>query len=239
MNYYLNGSFQPNHSLITSYPINYYSFPLAEKCKFIEIDLYDNEYLYIPKNWMHWVYTEPYNLSMNYFINYFNNNINNPFINNLKKKQPFKSKIDNIQDFNFKDYFKNNLENKFPIVFNTISHCAPVVKPNLNYKVFVKIMSIRECLGYEYKDYYKYIGQSNSNNLFLDNLSNFINDTDNINYTPYIWINLDKKVNSGLHYDDRDNILINFIGKKKVFLGHPDDRQYMYFQDLPQIDFKL
>jgi hypothetical protein len=239
MNNYLNSLTQNNHSIITSYPINYYNFPLAVNCKFIEIDLNENEYLFIPQSWMHWVYTEPFNLSMNYFIKYFNNNNNNPLINKLKKKQPYKSKIDNLQDFNFKDYFKNNFENKFSIVFNTLSHSTPVIKPNLDCKIFRKNMSIKECLGYEYKDYYKYIAQSESNNLFLNKLSNFINDADNIDYKPSIWINLDKNINSGLHYDDYDNILINFIGKKKVLLGHPDDRQYMYFQVLPIIDYKL
>lgn len=239
MNKFNNYIYQDNHSLITSYPINYYSFPLAENCKFIEIDLYENEYLFIPTKWMHWVYTEPFNLSMNYFIKYYNNNINNPLINNLKKKQPFKSKIDNIQNFNFKDYFKNNLDNKFNIVFNTINHCTPVKKPNLACKTFAKFMSIKECLGTEYKNYYKYIGQSESSNLFLNNLGNFINNTDNFDYESNIWINLDKKVNSGLHFDSSDNILINFIGKKKVLLAHPDYRKYMYFQVLPKIDYKI
>jgi hypothetical protein len=100
-------------------------------------------------------------------------------------------------------------------------------------------MSIKECLGTEYKNYYKYIGQSESSNLFLNNLGNFINNTDNFDYESNIWINLDKKVNSGLHFDSSDNILINFIGKKKVLLAHPDYRKYMYFQVLPIVDYKI
>ena len=28
----------------------------------------ENEYVFIPANWMHWVFTEPFNVSMNYLI---------------------------------------------------------------------------------------------------------------------------------------------------------------------------
>ena len=79
-----------NHTLITSYPINYNIFPLAKKCKFIEINLNENEYISIPKNWMHWVFTEPYNFSMNYFL--FSFDKNNQTFNNLIKKNHIKIK---------------------------------------------------------------------------------------------------------------------------------------------------
>jgi hypothetical protein len=48
---------QKNHSLIISYPINYNSFPFAKNCQFIEINLNENEYIFIPKYWMHWLFT--------------------------------------------------------------------------------------------------------------------------------------------------------------------------------------
>jgi hypothetical protein len=236
MNKIYDKQFQDNHSIIISYPINYYSFPLAKNCKFIEIYLDANEYIFIPAYWMHWVFTEPYNLSMNYFIK-ITKDSDNFFFNNIKKKQPFKAKIDNNINFNFKDFFKKNLDNEFSICFNTKNHITPVIKPNFNCVTFMKIISFRESLSIKYKDYYKYIGQNINDNLFLNNLSNFIKDVnDNIIYKPSIWINFDKSINSGLHYDDKDNILINFIGKKKILLAHPDYRKYMYFQVLPKID---
>jgi len=75
-----------NHSSISSYPIDYNIFPLAKNCRFIEIDLNENEYIFIPAFWMHWVFTEPYNISMNYLIYDINHDEENLFINNIKKK---------------------------------------------------------------------------------------------------------------------------------------------------------
>ncbi len=225
-----------NHTLIISYPINYNIFPLARKCKFIEINLDENEYISIPQNWMHWVFTEPYNFSISYRL--FSFDKNNQVINNLIKKKPHKNKIDFIP--NFKDFFKKNLETEFLIYFNTTNNITPVKKPNLNCKTFKKNMSIKKSLGKEYNDYYKYIAMNEITDLFLMDLSNFINITNknDIYIRPSQWINLDKSINSGLHWDENDNILINFIGKKRILLAHPKYRKYMYFQRLPIIDYK-
>jgi hypothetical protein len=43
--------------------------------------------------------------------------------------------------------------------------------------------------------------------MYLNNLNNFINDMESFEYTSNIWINLDKSIDSGLHYDTYDNIL--------------------------------
>jgi hypothetical protein len=229
---------QDNHSSISSYPINYDKYPIAKNCKFIEIDLYENEYVFIPSNWMHWVFTEPFNVSMNYLISSIKYDKNdNVFLNNIKRKEPFTNKIDNKINLCFKDFFQTILDDKFSISFSTSNHLSPVKKPDSNCKTFMKNMHVRECLSMEYRDYYKYIGQNRYNNTYLNNLSNFITDANNnINYNSSVWINLDKSVNSGLHYDNQDNILVNFIGKKKVLLAHPDYRKYMYFEKLPLID---
>jgi len=237
MNYKNKIFTKDNHSLIPSYPINYYNFPLAKNCQFIEIDLYENEYIYIPSDCMHWVFTEPFNLSMNYFISSIRHNNENLFFKNLKKKQPFKNKINNNINFTFKDFLRENLDYKFSVAFSSINHMVPVKKPNLNCISFFKIMSIRESLASEYKNYFKYIAQNEFNEPYLYKLENFITDVkDNINYSAGIWINFDKSINSGLHYDSIDNILVNFIGKKKILLAHPNYRKYMYFEDLPIID---
>lgn len=232
---------QDNHSLIISYPINYNSFPYAKNCKFIEINLDENEYIFIPRYWMHWVFTEPYNLSINYF--FLSDKIisnNSLLINNIKKNEPFKNKINDKINFSFKDFLKENLDKKFFINFNNNCHIVPVKKPNINNDCFIKFISIRDSFEKKYKDYYKYIGQHVNNEPFLSDIENFIKDFKNITstYVSYIWINFDKDVNSGLHYDDQDNILINLIGKKKILLGNPIYIKYMYFKNLPQVEVK-
>ena len=42
-----------NHSQIVDYPIDFTLYPDAEDVKFIEIDLVENEYLFIPKLGIH------------------------------------------------------------------------------------------------------------------------------------------------------------------------------------------
>ena len=227
---------QDNHSLITSYPINFYRFPLAEKCKFIEIDLTDNEYIFIPANWMHWVFTEPHNISMNYFIsniNYLKLQNDSLFCN----KTPFKGQISNKINFSYKDFLRKNLDNKFNFIYSTTSHCVPIKKYDHNNITYGKIYSLKDFLISDYKNFYTYIPQNKINDSHLNKLENFIDNIgNNLTYNSAIWINFDKKINTGLHYDNYDNILINFIGKKKILLAHPDYRRYMYFQTLPVIE---
>jgi hypothetical protein len=227
-----------NHSSISSYPINYDTFPLARNCKFIEIYLNENEYIFIPAFWMHWVFTEPFNISINYSIHGIKDDNKNLLINNIKKKKPFTNKIDKKINFCFNSFFKKILNNKFLIVFSSNSNITPVKKTDIS-ESFVKYISINESLSIEYKDYFKYIGQNNYNEPYLNTLENFITDVNNnINYIPGFWINLDKSINSGLHYDRYDNIIINFIGKKKILLAHPDYHKYMYFKDFPMIELR-
>jgi len=127
---------QDNHSSISFYPINYDKYPLAKNCKFIEIDLYENDYVFIPSNWMHWVFTEPFNVSMNYLISSIEFDKNdNLFLNNIKRKEPFTNKIDNKINLSFKDFFSTILNDKFNICFSTSNHLAPVKKFDTNFKI--------------------------------------------------------------------------------------------------------
>lgn len=233
---------QNNHSLIISYPINYYKFPLAEHCQFIEIDLNENEYVFIPANWMHWVFTEPYNISMNYFItniNYFKMNNDNFLSQNINKKIPFKGEVQNKLNLSYKDFLSKNLDNKFKFVYSTTSHCVPIKKPGYTNITYFKYNSLRDFLTSDYKKFFTYIPQNFINDTYLNKLENFIADIDDkINYEPSIWINFDKNINSGLHYDDDNNIIINFVGKKKILLAKPDDRKYMYFKVMEVINLK-
>jgi hypothetical protein len=230
--------YQRNHSIISSYPINYYKYPLAKNSKLIEMELNENEYIFIPSNWLHWVFTEPYNLSMNYFINKIKSYDKNLFLEEIKKNQPFKNKIKNEINFSFRNFIKENLEKKFSITMSTHSHTVPVIKPGFNSSDFRINLTIKESLNPDYNNYYKYIAQYPINESYLNNLNNFIDVADNLDYDANTWINFDKPINSGLHFDENDNILINFIGKKKVILGHPENLKYLYFQELPQIDSK-
>ena len=49
---------------------------------------------------------------------------------------------------------------------------------------------------------------------------------------PTIWISLDKKVNSGLHYDSTNRVLYVVEGSKKVILVHPNQGKNLYLENM-------
>ena len=178
---------------------------------------------------------------MNYFINNINYIIKNDnlFFQNIKKKIPFKGEVQNKLNLSYKDFLSKNLDNKFEFIYSTTSHCVPIKKPGFTNISYGKYNSIRDFLSSDYKKFFTYIPQNLIDDTYLNKLENFIADIDDkILYKSSIWINFDKNINSGLHFDSYDNILINFVGKKKILLAKPDDRKYMYFEDMEVIDLK-
>ena len=49
---------------------------------------------------------------------------------------------------------------------------------------------------------------------------------------PTLWINLDKRVNSGLHYDGTNRVLYVVEGSKKVILAHPSQKKNLYIENM-------
>jgi len=235
-NYYLNET----HSLINEYPVNYNNFPLSKYGKFFEIDLNKDEYLLIPKNWIHWVFTEPKCISLNYTINsIYDTNTNNIIYDYLKKSIPFKGKHKQF-NINYEDFVNRSLDYNFTNCLFTKSYHdhAPVKKPNQAKKILLDNKTLRQTLDYfKDKDGYLYILPNliEKNNIYYPEFIDVPN-FNNINELKlqtdiHLWINFDKSVQMGLHYDVTDNILYVIEGKKKIFLLPPKYNSITYFSN--------
>jgi hypothetical protein len=122
---------------------------------------------------------------------------------------------------------------------------CPVIKPSGNNNKIMFKAKLRDILNDKTLiNKYLYIGQQDITiydetndfyNLFnIPNFDNIVNDM-SFTYTPRLWFNFDKPVDSGLHYDKIDSILYVLTGRKKVLLSHPQFLQYIYLDILPSI----
>jgi len=207
----------PNHSMITTYPIDYKTYPLALKAKFYKIELNENEFLFIPNGWFHWVYTEPYTISLSYGIFKINENSDHIFQNKLKLNKPYKGKGYNI-GINYQSFINKFNNNKFTCIVSETSITIPVIK-NENDKTF-KTTDLLSNIISKYSNKYLYIGMNSLMDVEFDefnDINNFIDTGNSIIKTetePYLWLTFDKSVDSGLHYDDTPSILYVLNGKK-------------------------
>jgi len=129
-----NGNVQINdcHSQITNFPIDLELFPMVKNCTMHKVELTKDQYLFMPKNWFHWVFTEPESLSIHYKID----NINfidkdNDFYNSLKNNIPFFKKNHIEKNINYNEFIENSLNHTYRAIFSESEDCIPVQKTNV------------------------------------------------------------------------------------------------------------
>ena len=229
------------HSNITNYPIDYNTFPLAKNCQIHKIELYKNQYLFMPKNWFHWIYTEPNTLSVHYKIyniNFIDNN--NNFYNSLKYSKPFFKAFNSKYNIKHMDFINKSLNHSYRAIFSETDDCIPVQKDQT--KKFFHLDNLANIIDINFtNNYHTYVG---NNKIDPDNIMNnfgFINDIiDNdyhngIHYDPSVWFTLDKRVNSGLHCDTTPNLIYMVDGKKTIYLFSPSCYHNLYIKEYPLI----
>lgn len=225
-----------NHSKIIDYPVNRNIFPNTDKVNFIELTLNKNEYLLIPEGWFHWVYTEPKTIAISFEIRRINGNKNNILFENIIKNKPFKNK-GLVYDINYNNFIDSILNEDVRALFSSTNDLSPVYK-NQSFKTF-EINKLKNIILINNKfNYHTYLGSldltsspSWDNFKVLRNFINFGNDIV-VNYMPTLWINLDKRVNSGLHYDGTNRVLYVVEGSKKVILAHPNQWKNLYIENM-------
>jgi hypothetical protein len=252
-----NQKFQTNHSEIINYPVDYNKFPLTKKCKFIKVELHENQYLYIPNLWNHWVLSDIETVAISFDIKNVEplTKKNNEIHQKILQRIPFK-RNGNEYKFDYNAFIHNSLNYFFRVIYSENDDLSPVIKDETKFKkagtdILQNIINISQ-----QKNYYAYIGQydiPSANNFkeitdfidFDDKIKNEYKDTlfkynflskfceydDNLKLLlhPRIWITLDKKINSGLHYDENAKFLYVLSGKKTVFLIPPSYNEYLYF----------
>jgi hypothetical protein len=252
-----------NHSLIDSYPIDYNKFPLAKNYKYVEIILEPGDYLLIPKGWSHWIFSEPGTIAISYSINNnilgineknkvnkgtfgtFGENKDNIIFDSITKSLAHTGTFKCNYNLNYKDFIYSSLNYNFKFICSDTMDVCPVIKPSGNNNKIMFKAKLRDILNDKTLiNKYLYIGQQDITiydetndfyNLFnIPNFDNIVNDM-SFTYTPRLWFNFDKPVDSGLHYDKIDSILYVLTGRKKVLLSHPQFLQYIYLDILPSI----
>ena len=218
------------YSLINEYPIDYNSFPLAKNCKEYKIELSNNEYLVVPKHWFYWIFTEPNTLSVGYQINHINFiETTNDFYNSFTNSIPFVKSINRV-NISYDYFIKNSRYFCYKCLFSENYKCSPV-----NNKYCYETMLRNIIYINENKNYYSYVENNiiDENNILsqYNNVNYIINKSlyKNINYNTSVFFTLNKKIDSGLHYNLTNNIIYVLDGKITIHMFNPNCKNNLYF----------
>lgn len=229
-----------NHSLINDFIINYKEFPLSKKYKTLKIELIAGQYLFIPKYWTHWVFTESNSIALSYHINKMDINYNdneNKLFNSIMQEKPFIGKCNKYQ-INYDDYLKDNKNKIFKYVKSDNKEVSPVDKPYITSNKYFYYDNLDNITN-NFKHKYKYISQDMTNSKESDkyDIPNFNNILNSIKFKTEItiWLNFDKKIDSGNHFDGVDNFLYLLTGKKTIYLSPPGFNKYLYLSKMKSI----
>ena len=167
-----------------------------------------------------------------------NNSIFKEYIS--QNKPFFIHKYNEIQKSNYyknwklnKYLIKNLNTHKFTVGYNKSSAVIPVIKSNkIQNQHYMSDMNIKEYIkqikNQSDKTGYYYLGQNNIIPYLLRKdlqLPNWITQQKINNI--YFWMN-NGNINSGLHYDGVDNLLLQISGTKTVYLFSPEQSEFLY-----------
>jgi hypothetical protein len=239
---------QSNHSVIKEYPINTEKFPLVKKVTFHEYILTENQYLFVPKLWYHWIFTDPYTLSYHYWCNEKKPSIpdidyTDLFYDHVCKKEPFTGEGMYTNHFSIQDFMKENETHRVNVFYST-EDFAPVLKEGQsNDMKFFRTKTIKDVTeNKENVPMYCMYNKFSDMTIYKDeHINNIINSDINLSYLPTVWFTLNNSTDSGLHCDPGHSIIYVRSGKKRVLLANPKDRPYLYISSMPSIknDIKL
>jgi len=142
-----------------------------------------------------------------------------------------------------KKYLIENLnKHKFQVLYNKSSSIVPVIKSNKNKNHhYITQMDIKEFFNriknQTDKTGYYYIAQNTRIPELLRKdvqLPNWIEQQNIKNI--FFWMN-NGNINSGLHYDGNDNLLLQISGTKTIYLFSPEQIEFLYRTKLKSIAY--
>ena len=244
-----------SHSAITQYPPNPLKYPKFYNCKEHVFILYPGDMLYIPEGWCHWVFSfkdkdselecNNENIAISFHINKFNGIIYNKFYD----KKPFVYNLDKTQhsffDITFEKIKNQIYDIEIPIYKSKGSIITPTKKNDmvLKYKVSSEKMKISKLDDLQKQKKY---------NMYMSSIpfifNNFTNTAPNLirdsfpgsTISHLYWFgffdNNTESFDSGLHFDQRHNCLIQIKGTKLVRLYNKKDFNNLYIQPMHGIN---
>jgi len=224
------------HSQIDSYPIDENRFPLAKNVPFIEFEMVENDYLFIPSSWYHWIFTSPETIALTYEFDPSND------MSFLKESSiPFVEKGATPIMMKYNDLFLYNPDINVNIMYSSTFDITPINKTNLPidsskyYETDTLLnayTSIKPGFPYKYIQYQYII--SSINKLPID-LSSVIGKQINNKSIPKLWVSFDQFLQTGLHNDIMHGIIHVISGSKTVFLAPPSEKTNLYITPMPGI----
>jgi hypothetical protein len=202
--------------------INYLVFPLLYYAHPQHIKLNENEALYIPKKWWHWVKTNEPTAAINYWFNYDTTIIKNSqrFGNNMGKphiiKHAHKINWDKIDDEYVSVWKSDGSNDKITTKLSDFRH------NNNNNQYMITLSNFK-------------LGEENQH--IKNIIEKQLTPPDSISKIPKdfnLWISSGKH-DTGLHYDDDDGYLCVLYGSKDIILYPPSDSPYLYPYSISEI----
>lgn len=246
-----------NHSEINSYPPNPIKYQNFYNCKQEIFILNPGDCLFIPKYWAHWVFSYPekytiYGENSGNFTFHYNIACSYPTFQSIQDNsdifstnKPMKIKLDK-KDADFLncdlfDIINDSDENKYNYISSEENTLNNIIKTSSNKKTrdkknFTDIFNI-----YKTKHYNIYLGQNEE--LYKNNIYDFTVPAfwgtcfKESRILPMMWFSLhkdDNYIESGLHHDNSNNLLIQIKGTKLVRLFSP---KYVYNGNLYMKNF--
>lgn len=238
--------FTKSHSRIVHYPISD-EFPLAKDVVFHEYIIEANEYLFIPKHWFHWIFSEPETLSCHYVftsdrVEASSSNESDLFQMDVESGKPFRGVGLCEEPVSIYDYYQKEANEFVYGIISSNDDVSPLRKVG-NEDKYVFMDTIKNVIQMD-TSYYKYIGKqvmSRYSSFYetYKQMNQFISTTSLFSYVPTIWCSLDKPVQSGLHYDNYSSVVYMITGRKRVLLAEPASYPNLYVIESDSPHYRL
>lgn len=228
-------------------------YSLIKKSKIIEVILKKGDYLYIPKYWFHYVDTKEETIALNYSFKLKEvKNDKNKLLKNIINCYPYYSshREENLDFKSYEDCMKKLYHDKkysYPILFGKNRYLNIVKKPHQKNNNSQEYLNLEELINLKINTeicFYKCRSNESENEkleilstiLNFNNIKNdaIIEDISNLNS---LWVTFDKEINTGVHYDCCDNIILVLSGEKRILLSHPYNKKYLYITPLKNLEF--
>lgn len=228
----LKAKINNTHSIINSYPIRS-NFSLIKNCKFIKVELKEDDFLFIPRGWFHWVETEPKTIAINNEIKHIKSLEDNLLERIIKRGLPHKGK-NNLKSIDYekiKDKIINISNNG--CIYSAGHDHSNVNKPLNKKERLISKDGIKELIRNEESKEGSFYSIYDS--IKMGKLKKYckIPEIDGINkneiiYSSNILISFNKPTTMGIHYDRFNGILSVLSGRKTVYLSHWKNYKKLY-----------
>lgn len=234
--------FMYNHSEIIDFPFDTDRYQNFKNIQFLEYNLNKGDYLLMPPNWTHWVFTDPNTVALSFDIK--NGKVKGRkkediLMDFIIKKEPYQGKGKEL-DFDYKEVLQKLYSKRYHTIFSETTDTSPVYKnDSIKYFKFLNIPEIHDEINET--NLYSYTGGTPVDEAVeFKDIRNFIDIGENVylDYEPSIWISFDKKIQSGMHFDSSIKLLYVLDGRKKVLLLPPNLSDKLYFRQLKRVHTK-